>query len=95
LGSEKTGKMMTLNNGLTWLSIGGAAFAALFWWVSATVRLPERVTVGFGGAGGTAQELGEAVRRQSRWSAAAAIAAGVAAAAQGVATGLVQISWPT
>lgn len=64
--------------------------AAFFWFASAMVRLPQRITVGFGGAGGTAQELGEAVRRQSRWSACGAIAAAIAAGAQAVSMALSQ-----
>ena len=59
-----------------------ALLAAVFWFLSARVKLPKEITVGWGGVGGTAQELGEALVRQSGLSMRAAISAGAASFSQ-------------
>ena len=69
---------------LSWVSVVFASLAAVFWGWSALVRLPERVTSGWGGSGGSAQAMGDALRRQARLSQFGAACAAVAAAAQAV-----------
>jgi hypothetical protein len=58
-----------------------AAIAAVLWFVSARIRLKERkvVRLGLGGAIDDPRALMLMVYEQSRWSAWAAIAAGLAA----------------
>ena len=73
---------------LNWISVVFAALAAGFWLWSATVSLPERITSGFGGSGGSAQVLGDALRWQARLSALGATCASVAAASHAVALAL-------
>ena len=77
-----------MRHALIWCSIAFAAVAAVLCWISALGRLPATITSGFGGGGGTVQQLGDTLRRQSRWVAAAATAAGLSAALQAVATAL-------
>lgn len=79
---------MAIEAALNWLSVLAALFAAAFWFASAAVRLPGKITVGYGGSGGSVQELGDAVRRQSRLSALGAVSAGIAALCQAVALAL-------
>ena len=67
-----------------WTSIAAAFAAAAAWFVSAAIKLPTEITVGFGGSGGSVQTLGEKLKSQSRWSAIAAAFAGVSAIAQGI-----------
>ena len=55
-----------------------AFLAAIFWFLSAGVKLPEELNIGYGGVGGTVQELGEGLIQQSKFSKCAAISAGVA-----------------
>jgi len=69
---------------LNWVAVVCAFIAALFWFCSASTRLPKEITIGFGGSGGSAQELGDKLRLQSRFSAIAAVFAGIAAAAQAI-----------
>jgi hypothetical protein len=76
------------------LSAVFAIIAALLWLQSARVRTPTQFPIntitpigGIGTGGSPAlQELGQALRRQSRWSAAAAICAAVSALLQAIAT---------
>ena len=68
---------------LNWSSVAFAFLAALFWFWSGLVKLPKDITVGYGGVGGSVQELGDELRRQSKRSARAAICAGIAAICQG------------
>ena len=71
----------------TMLNLGTAFFAVLaagFWFASAMVKIPKEITMGWGGAGGTAQKLGDAVRHAGKRSGMAAASAGVAAICQGV-----------
>ncbi len=69
---------------LQFAAAGLAFVAAAFWLSSARIKLPTEITVGFGGSGGSVQELGDALRRQSRLSACAAVSAGVASICEGV-----------
>ena len=55
-----------------------AFIAAIFWFLSARVKHPENITMGWGGSGGTAQKLGDALIKQSRLSMYAALFAGAA-----------------
>jgi hypothetical protein len=73
---------MALENVLSWISVVFASLAAVFWGWSAAVHLPERVTSGWGGSGGSVQAMGDALRRQARLSQLGAACAAVAAAAQ-------------
>lgn len=61
-----------------------AFLAAGFWIASASVKIPKTITMGWGGVGGTAQELGNSIRRAARLSGIAAAGAGFAALCQGV-----------
>ena len=69
---------------LQFAAAGLAFVAAAFWLSSASVKLPKKITSGYGGVGGTAQELGDAITRQSRRSACAAVSAGVASICEGL-----------
>ena len=60
-----------------------AFLAAGLWWRSATIKTPSHLSIPIGG-GTSLPQLGIALRRQARWSAAAAITAGISAAAQGI-----------
>ena len=73
---------------LNWVSVVFAVLAAAFWFWSASVGLPNRITIGFGGSGGSVQVLGDALRWQARLSALGATCAAVAAASQAVALAL-------
>jgi hypothetical protein len=73
---------MQLRSALSWIAVASAAVAAGLWLWSAKVRLPDQITVGYGGVGGSVQTMADALRRQSRLSAAAAVAAGVSSFAQ-------------
>lgn len=64
------------------LSAGLALLAASLWLRSALIKTPEKITMGYGGSGGSAQELGEAIRNQARWSSWAAYAAAASAVTQ-------------
>ncbi len=69
------------------------AFAAAgFWFASTTVKMPVEITTGWGGSGGSVQELGDAVRKQGRRSAFAAAFAGLSALCQGVVLLLAQLN---
>jgi hypothetical protein len=78
---------MTLNV----ISVAFAAFAAIFWFASAAVRMPN--DLGVGGLFATPlipglDALPKALKRQSHLSAGAAICAGISAAAQAIALAL-------
>jgi hypothetical protein len=74
---------LTLVSGLNCGTVGFAVLAALFWWrASAAAAIPARTVPGFGNNGGAVQQAVETVRRQSRWSSAAAGMAGCAAMLQ-------------
>ncbi len=78
---------MTGEQDMTYLQFAAAGLAfvaAAFWLSSASVKLPKKITSGYGGVGGTAQELGDAIRRQSRRSAYAAATAGGASICEGL-----------
>ena len=63
----------------------GSLLAALLWFLSAAIpRLPQKMTVGWGGVGGTQDGLLDAFKKQTYLSKAAAVAAGVAALCQGL-----------
>ena len=62
---------------LQWTAAGFAALAALFWLISALVKFPPLTWEETG-------KLPERLKRQSRWSAAAALSAAAAAIIQGV-----------
>lgn len=69
------------------ISIVAAVSAAVFWFVSASVRVRnEQETV----IGSTAmsQDILTAIKRQSTWSARAAICAAISAGSQAIAVGL-------
>ena len=72
----------TLVEFLNWASVLFAFCAAVFWFWSASQRLPEKITSAYGGVGGSMQELGDKLRRQSGLSACAAACAGLAALSQ-------------
>lgn len=65
-----------------------AIFAAFLWWWSASIKSPEKITSGYGGTGGSMQELGDAIRKQSRLSAWAARFAALSAILQAVSSWL-------
>lgn len=67
---------------LNWSSVTFAVLAAFFWFWSAVVRLPKTINSGYGGIGGTAQELGDKLRNQSFRSAVGAVCAAIAALCQ-------------
>jgi hypothetical protein len=62
---------MSLMTLFQWLSIVTGFLAAGFWFWSARVRLPTTIISGWGGSGGTAQELGNKLHAQGHISAAA------------------------
>ena len=67
------------------LSIGvivGSVVAAFLWFASAVPNLPERMTVGWGGTGGSQDKLLAALKVQAWRSKLAAGAAGIAAFCQ-------------
>lgn len=73
---------------LNGVSIVFAFLAAFFWfWSARGVPLPEKITSGWGGSGGTAQVLGDALRRQAELSAYGAICAAVSAISQAILLG--------
>jgi len=50
---------------MLYVSIGSAAFAlaaAVLWFCSALIKLPNEISVGFGGVGGSVQDLGDQLR---------------------------------
>ena len=51
---------------------------------SASIRLADKITIGFGGSGGSVQTLGEKLKLQSKLSAIVAVLAGISAIAQGL-----------
>jgi len=51
--------------------------AAALWLLSAVVRLPKDITVGYGGVGGSVQELADKLRLQGYLSAGAALLTGI------------------
>ncbi len=59
-----------------------ALLAACFWLTSSLQRLPKKLTIGFGGSGGSIQDLGVSLRRQAIYSAFAAISAALSAICQ-------------
>ncbi len=64
------------------LSALAAALAARYWLLSARVELPTQATVGYGGVGGSQDQILASLKRQSRLSALAARWASVAALLQ-------------
>ncbi len=69
---------------LQFVAAGLAFIAAIFWFLSGAVKLPEEITTGWGGTGGTAQKLGEALVKQSKFSKYAALSAGAASICEGL-----------
>ena len=63
---------------LPYVNVGGAIFAALFWLISALVRVPDFLGLPLTGS----NSVTGIMSRQSRWSAAAAICAAASALAQ-------------
>jgi len=63
--------------GMQYLSIITGFIASALWFWSACVRLPTTINSGYGGAGGTAQLLGDRLRIQGRISAGAAAFSGL------------------
>ena len=59
-----------------------ALAAARYWYASSCQKIPENLTIGWGGVGGSVQELGEALREIGRLSAKAAFCAFLAATFQ-------------
>jgi hypothetical protein len=78
----------TLVDYLNWVIVIFAFLAAAFWLWSSTQRLPKKITSGWGGSGGSAQELADKLRRQSALSAIGALFAAIAAFFQGLALAL-------
>jgi hypothetical protein len=64
------------------VSISSSLLAAYYWFKSGTVKFPEVINVGYGGSGGTIDELGKALVKQGRLNCYGAIAASVSACAQ-------------
>src|SRR5690348_12872085 len=92
--SRRTGRKdidMTLVQGVNYVAAAFALCAAILWFVSASVRTPEAFANSVDlsnatwsslrghGDSSDLMDLGAALKRQSRWSAHAAICAGVAA----------------
>lgn len=78
-------KVRTLTT-MTLLNVAAILFAFLaagLWFASACVNLPKQINMGWGGVGGTAQDLVDAVRRAAIRSGFAAACAGAAATCQG------------
>jgi hypothetical protein len=72
-----------------WGEVGFAILAAVLWWRSARVRLPEQVApVSYISLDPTLEGFADGLRRQSSLSKWAAIYAGIAAALQALSTGL-------
>jgi hypothetical protein len=76
---------MSLMTLFQWLSIVTGFLAAGFWFWSARVRLPTTIISGWGGSGGTAQELGNKLHAQGHISAAAASFSGLSLLCQAIA----------
>jgi hypothetical protein len=72
-----------MKQGLEFASAVFALIAAALWFASAWVRVPKKYPPAL--ANKQADDLRKAVSRQSRWSASAAVGAGIAAACQGIA----------
>ena len=72
----------------TWISILSGFAAAVLWLLSARVPLPGTITVGYGGVGGSVQQLGEALIRQSKWGAWAVAATALSVTCLAIATAL-------
>jgi hypothetical protein len=64
------------------VSIVSALLAAYYWFKSGMVKFPDAINVGYGGSGGTIDELGKALIRQGRLNCYGAVAASVSACAQ-------------
>ncbi len=60
-----------------------AGTAAYYWFRTSRVKFPPKVTVGYGGVGGSIQEIGNAMMEQSRYNAYGAASAMIAATLQG------------
>jgi hypothetical protein len=76
---------------LQWLSIVLGLLAAFLWLWSSLIRLPTIIASGYGGGGGTAQQLGDKLRIQGRISAAAAASTALSVFCQAVAQAIAQI----
>jgi len=64
------------------VSAVAGGLSALCWLRAALIRTPANFDVGFGGVGGSAQTLAEALVRQSRWNALGAILAALSVGTQ-------------
>lgn len=74
---------MSVSDGLYWLSIASAIVAAGLWFRWATFQVPIQIAREQRMRGITDRELEEIQRKQSRWNVGGAIAAAIAALAQG------------
>jgi hypothetical protein len=68
----------TMQACLPYANMGGSFFAALFWFISASIRVPDLPQTALSGP----NSITGIVRRQSIWSGLAAACAGVSALAQ-------------
>ena len=59
-------------NAVQIVSALAAGASALCWLRASMISTPAKFSVGYGGTGGSAQELVEALVKQSRWNAAGA-----------------------
>jgi hypothetical protein len=73
--------MQQLISAMPWIGAAFAFAAAILWLVSALVKIPDLLTSGIQGPNAVTNIL----RRQSAWSAGAAVCAALSAAAQGIA----------
>lgn len=65
-----------------------AFLAAVFWFNSSVQKIPSEITVGWGGTGGSAQELGKALQKIGRLNGWAAFFAGLAAIVELITVGV-------
>lgn len=78
------GELRLLEIVLNITSCLAAGTAAYYWFRTSRVKFPPKVTVGYGGVGGSIQEISNVMIEQSRYNANGAASAMIAAILQGV-----------
>ena len=77
------GGLQLLETILNTASCLAAGTAAYYWFRTSRVKFPPKVTVGYGGVGGSIQEISNSMIEQSRYNAYGAASAMIAAILQG------------
>lgn len=72
-------QIMNIMSLLDVLVILFALLAAVYWFLSSRQKIPQTISIGWGGEGGTAQQLGDALKEIGRLSTKAAFFAFLAA----------------